>query len=214
MKKNISLILVATSILVMITGCAKLNSALLKPTTQPQVVTTPPSIVTNFVAVPQPPQITVVTQAVAGQIVFVTNTVIQPPIILTNTVLVPGNTVTQDVVTGYSVNPSVISAIDKAKALNSALNPTPSEPLVDIGLGALAGLASLWAGYKTRQLSKAQPKVDALQSVIKAVETFSASQPATPDNTIQDQLKAHIANTASLDQTSAALTAEVKSVTS
>jgi len=211
-KKLIPILSIAC--LITATGCSRLSSFLAKPQTQAQAVVVPAHLTNILQTIPQPPQVTVGTQSVGGQIFFVTNTVQLPPIVLTNTILVPARTETQQVVVGYAPNPTVLQGLAQAAQWNGTLNPTPSAPFVNIGIGILTALATGFAGWKTKQL-QSQPKIDALQSVIKAVETFSV-EAATPGNAVltpEAQLKAHITTTANLDQTETALAKEVKAVT-
>lgn len=216
MKRKILLLSIAS--ILALTGCQRLSSFLAKPQTQAQAVIVPPHLTNILQTVPQPAQVTVVTQTVAGQTYYTTNTVQLPDLVFTNTVYVLGRTETQQVVVGYAPNPSVLQGLTQAQQWNSTLNPTPSAPLVNIGIGILTALATGFAGWKTKQL-QSQPKIDALQSVIKAVETFVEAPPtptgivATVPVSVSDQLKAHITTTANLDNTEAALSKEVKAVT-
>lgn len=191
-----------------LTGCAatsKLGGYLFKPTTKAEVQVVPAQ--TNYVPVivQQPPQIQVVTQTVAGATIYVTNTVSVPPLVYTNTVFVAAHTVTNDVVTGYSVNPQVTGGIQTAQTLNSSLNPTPSAPLINDAFMGLSALLAAAAAWQTKKLNNVSPQADALASVVKAVQMFTGGS--------AEDLKAQIQTHATLDGTQDDLHALVQNMT-
>ena len=128
-------------------GC----STLLKPT-----VTEHPVLIAGHT------NIVVVTNTVAGP------TVTLPPIVVTNTVVTPPR-VEIVTVTNWVVNPTITAGIATASAGNAALNPTPTEPLVNWGLTGLSAALGLLAAWKNKQAGTASALVN---TVATAVETY------------------------------------------
>ena len=57
---------------------------------------------------------------------------------------------------------AVVADLNEARSLNAALNPTPSAPLVDAGLGALAALLTALSGWYVRHTTAVrQQTIDA-----------------------------------------------------
>lgn len=52
------------------------------------------------------------------------------------------------------VKPGWGKAIDGAKAANSSLNPTPTAPFINIGLGVLSAGLALFARFKTKRAAR------------------------------------------------------------
>jgi hypothetical protein len=67
----------------------------------------------------------------------------------------------------YSVNPPTASIISTVRGMNNTLNPTPTAPFVEVGLGLLTVGLAAFARFKTKQ---AQQKGDLLNTVIAGVE--------------------------------------------
>jgi hypothetical protein len=149
-----------------------------------------------------------VTNLVAGERVVVTNTLERTPVVLTNfEVRVWTNVVV--VTNGYAVNADFSAAVETARRANSALNPTPTAPLVDWGLSLVTLAAGAVAAWKTRQQKKTQgfldTAVDVRDTLIKAVET---APPA-----VSDSLKRHVASIAELRDIGPELDDAVQKVT-
>lgn len=107
-----------------------------------------------------------------------TNVVEKPALLDTNgTILAPATII--EVVTpqrfltnfvtnvSVEVNPTWQKGISGAQTVNSMANPTPTAPLVNLGLGALATALGWWARLQTR---KANKNMDLLETVITGVE--------------------------------------------
>tara|TARA_R110000787_G_scaffold140636_3_gene254188 strand:+ start:1715 stop:2200 length:486 start_codon:yes stop_codon:yes gene_type:complete len=56
----------------------------------------------------------------------------------------------------YEVKGGWLKSISGAKAANSALNPTPTAPLINIGLGVLVAALGVFARFKTKRAEKAE----------------------------------------------------------
>lgn len=187
---RVSFISLAATALLLGSGCA----ALTRPVVSQQVVPVPSR--TNEVVrveVP-PPRIVYVTNTVAGAPVILTNWIPSEPIRVTNLVVVPPTNMVVMVTNVWEPAPGLVAGIQTAQTLNGALNPTPSAPLVNWGLTALGGVATLVAGWQTRraqQQASAKATADALlETTIKAVETYPGRE--------LDQVKLHIARVAAL----------------
>ena len=202
------LFLLTLSACISLTACASVEKLFIKPVTTPKVVEV--AAVTNYVPVivPGPVQTQIITQTVAGASVTITNT-IETTRVITNTVFVPAHTETQDVITGYGSNPSLVTGVDKARELNKSLNPTPTAPFVDWGLGLVTLLAAAYANFKTRQLNKSQTVVGQLKEV---TGTLIAAVESYPSETTKD-LKDHVKETAVLQGTQKLVDKEVQQVT-
>jgi hypothetical protein len=197
MKTLLRSTLITLTLATLLTGC-KIDDFLLRRNSTP-IVTVVPAHTTNIVrTIPQAARVTEIT-APDGSITRATNQ--PPPLYVTNTFVIPAQTVTNEVF-DFEVNPTVITALDRARALNSALNPTPSAPLITWGLGLLSAGLSLFAGWKTRSANKSS---GALASVIKAVELFQSPEAV--------KLKEHIETIATLDGTEDHLSKRVAQVT-
>lgn len=187
----------------LLAGCATGN-----PLTRPVTyITTNEFIrpVTNAVvlAVPQPPQIVLVTNppsSAATEPRIVTNYIQLPPVMLTNHLVTLVTNHVIDVATNYIVNPQLAAGIDIARRANSALNPTPAAPLVDWSLTALGAVATIAAAWQTRRAGQARQIGD---TVIRAVETY----PAAP------ALKEHITRVARLTGAAPLLEQRVREIT-
>lgn len=212
MKK---MVLAAVVLVAGITGCAGIPGFgwLTKAKTEQVTTVTPAHREAVRVVEQQPPQVTVITQVVAGATVYVTNLETLPPIVRTNIVIVPERVTTATVTNGFEVNSRVTGALTTAESLNAALNPTPTEPAVNMLLKALGGIAGVVAVWQTKRLTKAnatvddlKPAAEALNSVVKAVELFKGGTP--------DVLKAQIQAHATMDGVQDDLHDVVKEVTS
>ncbi len=142
-----------------------------------------------------------VTNVLPGQVLVVTNVqAVAPVIVFTNEVLFVTNRVVAT--NGFAVNPQFQEAVENGRRLNSALNPTPSAPLVDWGLSLATVAAGAVAAWKTKSARKAEILRDTL---IKAVETAPPSVGAA--------IKKHVAGVADLRGVSNDLDAAVQKVT-
>lgn len=143
-----------------------------------------------------------VTNVLPGERIVVTNVqAVAPVIVFTNEVLLVTNQVVAT--NGFAVNPQFQEAIENGRRLNSALNPTPTAPLVDWGLSLLTVGAGAVAAWKTKSARKADVLRDTL---IKAVET------APPG--VSAAIKKHVADVADLRGVSGDLDRVVQKVTS
>lgn len=201
---RVGFISLAAATLLLASGCA----ALTRPVVSQRSVEVPAR--TNEVIrveVP-PPQLVYVTNTVAGATVILTNWLPSEPIRVTNLVVVPATNTIVTVTNAWEPNPGLVAGIQTAQTLNGALNPTPSAPLVNWGLTALGGVATLVAGWQTRRAQKegsARATADALiETTIKAIETY-------PGREI-DQVKAHIAKVSALTGVADQLDARVQAV--
>lgn len=70
--------------------------------------------------------------------------------------------------TNFVVNPSAQQSIQAIKEANGILNPTPSAPLVNMGLTALSGILGIVAAWKTRKANQNATVADLL---IESIET-------------------------------------------
>lgn len=185
-------------------GCA----AFTRPVVRQETVEVPAR--TNaVVATVQPPPVTVyVTNTVAGVPVVVTNWMAVEPIRVTNLVVVPPTNFVVTVTNAWEPHPRLVAGIQTAQSINGAFNPTPSAPLINWGLTALGGVATLVAGWQTRRAQKegnARATADALiATTIKAIETY-------PGREI-DQVKTHIARVSAYAGVAAQLDERVQAV--
>lgn len=139
-------------------GCGILT----KPVITQQPMVTPAS--TNTVLSTNIPSPTVSLAVTNGLITYITNT--PPPQIIRQVIVLPAQT-NYMTVTNYIPNPSFLSGVEVAQQVNSVANPTPSAPLVNIGLMGLTGLASLLAAWQNRKSNKA---IDVATTMVKAIE--------------------------------------------
>lgn len=187
----------AAATLLLASGCA----ALTRPVIGQRSIEVPAR--TNEVVrveVP-PPQLVYVTNTVAGATVVLTNWLPSEPIRVTNLVVVPATNMVVTVTNAWEPNPGLVAGIQTAQTLNGALNPTPSAPLVNWGLTALSGVATLVAGWQTRKKMSADALIE---TTIKAIETY-------PGHEI-DQVKAHIARVSALTGVAEQLDERVQAV--
>lgn len=194
---RVGFISLAAATLLLASGCA----ALTRPVVSQRSVEVPAH--TNEVIrveVP-PPQLVYVTNTVAGATVVLTNWLPSEPIRVTNLVVVPPTNMVVMVTNAWEPNPGLVAGIQTAQTLNGALNPTPSAPLVNWGLTALSGVATLVAGWQTRRRVTADALVE---TTIKAIETY-------PGREI-DQVKAHIAKVSALTGVAEQLDERVQAV--
>jgi hypothetical protein len=133
---------------------------------------------TNLVtlSVAQPPEIQVVTQLVAGVTEYITNLVELPPLVITKTVFVPATNYTVTITNDYEVQPVFAKGVEIGHAVN-ALNPTPTAPLISLGLGALTTVAGLIAGFQTRKLNKQKTTSSTLVDNLETLRTAALQIP-------------------------------------
>lgn len=115
-----------------------------------------------------------VTNILPGERIVVTNVqAVAPVIVFTNEVLLVTNRVVAT--NGFVVNPQFQEAVENGRRLNSALNPTPSAPLVDWGLSlatVAAGAVAAWKTKRAKQADTARSTAELIRdTVIRAVET-------------------------------------------
>lgn len=143
-----------------------------------------------------------VTNVLPGERIVVTNVqAVAPVIVFTNEIVMVTNQVVST--NGFVVNPQFRGAVETARGINSAVNPTPTAPIVDWGLTLATLAASGVAAWKTRSAKKSEILRDTL---IKAVET---APPA-----VSSAIKKHVAGVADLRGVSADLDQAVQKVTS
>jgi len=150
--------ILALSAALFLAGCSWLT----KPVVTQQEVTLPATTnvvrSTNF-----PPQ--TVSLAITNDVVtYITNT--PPPIVVTHTIIQPPTTGFVNV-TNYVPNPGLLQFVDTAKTVNGAVNVTPTSAPINLGLSALAGLATLVAAWQNRKSNKA---TDVASTIISAIE--------------------------------------------
>lgn len=107
--------------------------------------------------------------------------------IATNVVVEPARVVSVPV-TNYVANPALAPALDAVRAANSALNPTPSAPIVDWATRLLGLVATGVAAWQTRrannQAQAAATAADGLRTAVTAIETLPPSlAPAVKEHT-------------------------------
>lgn len=157
--------------LALLTGCGTLQSV-----KKPFVTKT--NVVEKVATVPSVVDVPAVTNQVAteirdasGEITGTNYTLIVTPARRQTNLLSVTNLVT-NVIT--EVNPDLESAISTAKGINSTLNPTPSSPLINIGLTGVSLVLGWWARRKTLAHARAQEQANAnnelLETVITGVE--------------------------------------------
>jgi hypothetical protein len=200
--QSILAILCMAALLLWVTGCASGN-----PFTRPVVreTTVPvPTLVTNpvAVAVPQPPRIEYVTNVIAGTPQIITNIIQLPPLVVTNERVALVTNFVPVLATNYVANPDLMAGIESVRRANSALNPTPSAPLVDWSLTALGAVATIAAAWQTRRANRAGLVAD---TVIKAVETYPGKD--------LGNVKRHISRISELTGAGTLLAERVDSVT-
>lgn len=150
----------------------------------------------------------VVTNVLPGERIVVTNvSAVAPVIVFTNEVVMVTNQVIAT--NGFAVNPQFQEAVENGRRLNSALNPTPSAPLVDWGLSLVtlgAGAVAAWKTKRAKQADTARSAAELIRdTVIRAVET------APPAAAIA--VKKNIAIVADMVGVGASLDAAVQKVT-
>ncbi len=172
----------------LLAGCGTLT----RPILGTRTVEVPARTNEVIATVQQPPQVVVVTNAVTGAPLVVTNW--SEPIRVTNLVVLPPTNIVVTVTNAWEANPGLIAGIQTAKQINSMANPTGTALVVNWGLTAFGGLATLVAGGQTRrarQASSAAATADAIiETVVKAVETYPGDQ--------IDQVKKHIRQVSAL----------------
>lgn len=143
----------------------------------------------------------VVTNVLPGEVLVVTNVqAVAPVIVFTNEIRMVTNQVVST--NGYVVNPQFRDAVETARGINSAVNPTPTAPMVDWGLTLATLAAGGVAAWKTRSAKRSEILRDTL---IKAVETAPSS--------VSSVIKKHVAGVADLRGVSADLDQAVQKVT-
>jgi hypothetical protein len=156
-----------------------------------------------------------VTNLVAGEPVVVTNVLERTPIVVTNLEVRVWTNVTV-LTNGFAVNQDFSAAVETARRANSALNPTPTAPLVDWGLTLFGLAASGVAAWKTRKHKQAQGELSAQQVAMETVQdintTLIKSIETAPPGSV-DSLKRHVASIASLRDIGPELNAAVQKVT-
>jgi len=149
-----------------------------------------------------------VTNLVAGERVVVTNVLERTPVVVTNLEVRVWTNATV-LTNSFAVNPDFAGAVETVRRANSALNPTPTAPLVDWGLSLVTLAAGAVAAWKTRKLRNTQSvletAIDVRDTLIKAVETAPAS--------IAVPLKKHVASLADIRDLGAEVNAAVQKVT-
>lgn len=129
----------------------------------------------------------------------VTNVVDNVPVLSTNTVaLVDTNLL-------YAVNTNLLSMIATAKGVNAAVNPTPSSPLVDLGLGALVAGLGWYARFKNNKLKAAQDLTTTLTQANDEHQSVISTLIAGVEKANQPAVKEAIAKVAATKGTSAAV---------
>ena len=137
-----------------LTACGSLRTPLVtRPVVSPVTLTVPAT--TNTAA------LVTTNTAPDGAAVIVTNQVvtITPPQTVTRTVT---NYVTE-------VNPALASALDTARQVNSAINPTPAAPFINAALLGVSGVLGWFARLKTVKAARAAEdaaKADGLLNTI------------------------------------------------
>lgn len=156
------------TIISLIAGCFIAGCSLLtKPVVTQQPVFAPAS--TNVVTItnrPEPVIVYISTTNTLHEVAtnYVTNT--PPAQVITQTVIQPATTNWLNV-TNYMPNPAFLSALDTAKTVNQSVNVTPTSAPINLGLSALAGLATLAAAWQNRKSNKA---TDVVSTIIGAIE--------------------------------------------
>jgi len=156
-----------------------------------------------------------VTNLVAGERVVVTNVLERTPIVVTNLEVRVWTNITV-LTNGYAVNADFSAAVETARRANSALNPTPTAPLVDWGLSLAAVGAGLYARWKNKKHQEAEGKLAAQQVVLETAQDVSttlikAIETAPPGSV--ESLKRHVARIASLRDIGTELHDAVQKVT-
>ncbi len=144
-----------------LTGCGLLT----KPVVTQVPVIQPAS--TNTVLSTNIPPARVDLAITNGLITYITNT--PPPQVIRQVIVLPAQT-NYMTVTNYIPNPSVLEFVDTAKTVNGAVNVTPTSAPINLGLTALAGLASLVAAWQNRKTKKAN---DVSATIIGAIEKLT-----------------------------------------
>jgi len=148
----------ALSAVLLLAGCGMLTNPVVTQVPVINPASTNVSVVTNI-----PPQ--TVSLAITNDVItYITNT--PPPQVITHTVIQPASTNYLSV-TNYVANPGFLSALDTAKTVNQSVNVTPTSAPINLGLSALAGLATLAAAWQNRKSNKA---TDVVSTIIGAIE--------------------------------------------
>jgi len=146
----------ALSAVLLLAGCGMLTNPVVTQVPVINPASTNGSVVTNI-----PPQ--TVSLAITNDVItYITNT--PPPQVITHTVIQPASTNYLSV-TNYVPNPTLLSALDTAKTVNQSVNVTPTSAPINMALTALAGLATLAAGYMTNKANKTGTALTTAQSV-------------------------------------------------
>ncbi len=175
MKTYISLIALAAAL----TGCGLLT----RPVVTQQPVVTPAStnsvLSTNF----PPPRVDLA--ITNGLITYITNT--PPPQVIRQVIVLPAQT-NYMTVTNYIPNPAIEQFVPVAKEINSSLNPTPTAPLINLGLAGLTGLAGILAAWQNRKAQKANSVNETIIGAIEklAPEVANVVKPAVQAAGIKD----------------------------
>ena len=156
-----------------------------------------------------------VTNLVAGERVIITNVLDRTPIVITNFEVRVWTNITV-VTNGYAVNQDFTAVVETARHANSALNPTPTAPLVDWGLSLVTLVAGGYAAWKNRQHKQAEGKLSAQQAALETAQDISTtlikSIETAPPGSV-DLLKRHVASVANLRDIGPELDAAVQKVT-
>jgi hypothetical protein len=133
-----------------------------------------------------------------------------PPVttIVTNVFVVPAAT-NYVTVTNYAPAPAALAALDTARDINAAVNPTPTAPVVNWALTGLSGALGLVAAWKSRRANDAATNAalldESLRTVVTAIET---APPA-----VSDPIKEHVRGMSKVIGSSAHLAGFVKTTT-
>lgn len=89
----------------------------------------------------------------------------------------------------FTVNTNLLAAIETAKRVNASINPTPSEPIINLGLSAVTAALGAGAWFLNRRKRSLQ---DQLTAVIGGIETATRINPSVA------LVKSEVANAADL----------------
>lgn len=192
-------VVIAAFFCALVGGCASLSPVV--PVRGTNLVT-----ITNFIPVETVAWRT--NTLVVTNDAVVTNIVQRSPIVVTNfDVVVSTNIVV--VTNGFEVSSGFTSAVQTAKQVNSALNPTPTAPMVDWGLSIATAAAGAFAAWKNAQAKKTASRALAAElgrdTIIRAIETAPPALAAS--------VKKHVATVASMSGTSGHVADAVAKVT-
>lgn len=186
MKRPALYIVSIASAVLLLTGCGPLTRLLTKPVVTQQPAVTPAS--TNVVTLTNRPEPVIVYISSTNTLHevetrYVTNT--PPPEVITQTLIRPAVTNYVEV-TNWVANPDVLSGVETAKGLNASLNPTPTEPAVNWGLGLVTLLASGLAAYQNRQANKKGTALDTVTDVARSLAIAVETLPSGVGDTVKD----------------------------